>query len=143
MRRLPVVTDLSSILREDQTRAPLPTKAEALYVGPAGGRKGCHNCVLWLKITERCSIHKPDIRVESDHVCGYWIGGIPHTEKSPLTQVMFVTPELSGLMKVPGGTSCNRCRWSTRESTCQALQEGGKPAQIQALGCCSRWTAES
>lgn len=132
---------------------PRPTLAEVLYSppNPNGTRKACMNCVLWFASDENCLIHDMDVVAPADAICGYHVFGSPmpgayvqHPGMMP------VTPELSGLIQVTGGTSCDRCHWyrkrSGTEGTCVAVREldgeSDTDALVSGLGCCTRWEAE-
>lgn len=112
-----------------------------LYAEPNqnGERKACSNCKLAVNSAAgmmagtpvtRCTILPS--RISPEMVCGYHV---PDEGADP---------ELAGLDTVPGGTSCERCRFyhsnSDYDGTCEAVDdESGGPAQVKAMGCCARW----
>lgn len=126
--------------------APLPQLWGVLYAGPNGNgeRKSCSNCMFFsqgsspagaLLGTKATNCQVLPVRVTPDQVCGYHV---PAGEKAD--------PDLAGLEKVPGGTSCDRCRYYNPETDtsghCEAVEgEDGGPAAVEGLGCCGRWEA--
>jgi hypothetical protein len=144
-RRLTVVQELQSLLSEESDEAPLPEKSQCLYVEPLpnGERKNCKNCALWVT-SARCLIHEPSIHIGPDWVCGYWVGGKPLDSDFHLQIKNYIPRSLTGLTVAKEGTACDNCKWFDREKGeekghCEALQEQGKPAAVEARGCCSRW----
>lgn len=130
---------------------PKPTPDEVLYVhpNPNGTRKMCQNCVLWMPQQTQCFIHDSDVAVPEDAICGYHVFGKPIEGETPLSRENMdpVSPELSGLERIPGGTSCDLCRYyepqGGTQGVCHAVR-GFEPeeetAVVEALGCCTRWT---
>jgi hypothetical protein len=129
--------------------------ANALYTppNPDGTRKQCQNCVMWVASDQQCFIHDADVVVPPDAVCGYHVYGTPQPGGLPgelvRENLQPVTPELSGLIQVPGGTSCDTCHYYTPagrlSGLCQALHDPEtpeEPAAVAALGCCARWEHE-
>ena len=126
----------------------LPALSEVVYAppNPDGSRKSCASCFLYVQPTRQCAIHDPGLPVSPDAVCSYHVFGSPG-DGLPRVNVEPVRPEHSGLERVPGGTSCDRCSHysplgATRGS-CAAVRgsdEGEEQAQVEALGCCSRWS---
>lgn len=125
--------------------APLPQLWGVLYAGPNqnGERKACSNCMFFSQgnpaaalmgaMGSNCQVLP--VSVTPDQVCGYHI---PAGEKAD--------PELAGLERVPGGTSCDTCRYYEPDSAtsghCEAVDgEDGGPAIVEAMGCCGRWEA--
>jgi len=139
-RSLKVLDEVRGLLDERRREVPLPTKAEALYVEPTARKEGrsCRNCVMWSR-TDQCLIHEPSLHISGDYVCGYHSPGEP-MEALPDRKREYVSPGLSGLVLVPGGTYCGVCRWA-ENGKCRALQEHGEPAAIEEYSCCARWAA--
>lgn len=118
----------------------LPTRAEVLYVPPLpdGARRACGNCHHYAAAETRCTILRPDLSIHPLQVCGYWLAGPPGDSK-PLPPI----PErFVGLVDASrtGGTSCDCCKAYQADGTCAALLEDNKHPQVQARGCCGRWT---
>ena len=121
----------------------LPQLWGVLYAAPDrdGARKACGNCRHASADVTACSV--VDAPISPTMVCGY------HVEagtKSP--------PDLAGLEAVPGGTSCNRCRFFqdlfvspppakpiAGVGACLAVAgpSGDPPVLVSARGCCARW----
>ena len=127
---------------------PRPRLDQVLYSppNPDGSVKMCQNCILWCASDENCVIHNPDVVAPADAVCGYHVYGEPIPGAYVMHNgIQYVTPELSGLVQVEGGTSCQRCRYynatSSTEGTCAAVRYDHTEADapVQALGCCTRW----
>jgi hypothetical protein len=127
---------------------PQPTMAEVLYEPPFanGDRKVCANCGLYVATRDSssstCVIHG-SVAVRWDAICGYHVPGEPMTEATARgVHVRPVLPALSGLERVIGGTSCDRCahyqRRSDMDGTCVALH---RAPVVAARGCCTRWVA--
>jgi hypothetical protein len=136
--KLSILQELNGLVLEKSDRAPLPGKAETLYVEPmaSGERRNCRNCCMWVK-DSRCMIHEPSLHISGDYVCGYHSPGEP-LDRNPLKITDVVSPNLSGLTLVVGGTACNNCRYASA-GHCMAMEEDGKHPPISPLGCCSRW----
>lgn len=129
----------------------LPQLWGVLYAQPNGNgeRKACSNCRFASAAASpaglllgspgaggpvsRCAVLPVPITPEM--VCGY------HIETGGMAD-----PELAGLETVPGGTSCDNCRFYEPEGEqvgrCLAVDdEAGEPAAVEAMGCCARWEA--
>jgi hypothetical protein len=141
-----ILEDVKTALSDEkESEVPLPTAAEVLYVLPlpSEDRKNCQNCALFVK-SGSCNIHKPQIQVSPESICGYWVGGEP-TEKRWETKVDYVEPEYSGLEHIKGGTSCSNCHWfepkDRGEGKCRAVLDPKSKKHLHVLGksCCSRW----
>lgn len=143
-----------------KTSPPPPVPGEVLYVPPAEDTEGrnCANCVMWV-VDESCLIHAAQLHITGDMVCGYHVVGQPQRER--FSWGVPVEPELSGLITAPpGGTKCGNCLYFadsgddgaglcfgvagaiksvevTREQT--LTSKAWTPAEVNALGCCSRW----
>ena len=129
---------------------PPPTPVEVLYV-PQGrfSPKSCNNCMLWAYEEQACDIHPLDVEVTKNHICGYWVGGIPHAWKQRSAEdTEFLPPALTGLERVPGGTACRTCRWYSGpqegRGRCLSVRDpetiiDHSPAHVEAGGCCNRW----
>lgn len=141
--RLRVIEELEALL-EEKTSCPLPKLWGTLYSRPNtdGSRKSCISCTFWVT-SRRCVLHPPDLDVAGDAVCGYHVQGRPSKEWRDLPELIRLDPKLSGLERVPGGTSCDRCKFyrgDEEKGICGALVgDDGKPAAVQAIGCCGRW----
>jgi len=134
--------------------APLPTPSEVLYVRPNsdGTRKACANCYAYASTQRRCYIHDPNLDVAPDAVCGYHVFSrkvLAVFDPSDRLPMDYVTPAESGLERVPGGSSCDLCRFyepvDLENGLCYAVAdfEGStEPTSVQPLGCCARWTAK-
>jgi len=129
---------------EDTEPVPLPSPGDVLYAGPNpdGSRKKCGNCFLW-RTDESCSVHRPEIMVPGNAVCGYHVFGQP--QDFPFAEAM-LTPAETGLVQTLDGTSCDLCKYyqpvSRTLGSCRAVQDpgSGTSAVVRALGCCSRWS---
>ncbi len=128
----------------------IPTLSDVLYQppNPDGSRKRCDNCCMFLPngLSPRCFIHAADKFISSQMVCGYHVYGTPMAVHPRVGRaVPGVEPELSGLIWTLG-TSCDRCVWYQAEDEdtglCMSVREGDGPAEVEALGCCARWTNE-
>ena len=128
--------------------APRPDLGQVLYTppNPDGSIKYCQNCILWCSSDENCVIHNPDVVAPADAVCGYHVFGEPNPGAYVMHNgIQYVTPELSGLVQVVGGTSCSRCRYynarTTTSGRCSAVRYDATDvdAPVEALGCCARW----
>lgn len=115
--------------------ADLPEPWGVLYANPNsnGERKLCSNCRFFHRESrEKSKCDILPVPVTGEMVCGY------HIEKGKTAE-----PSLSGLTTVPGGTSCDRCRFYEAESKkagiCHAVEVDGEPAEVKALGCCARF----
>jgi len=126
---------------------PLPTMAEVLFEPPfaSGDRKVCWNCGLFVSSEPTtCAIHG-DVPVRWDAICGYHVPGAAMTPRAARAlHIEPVSPSLSGLAHVLGGTSCDRCVYyqavGAHDGTCIAVDK--KPL-VAARACCSRWVASS
>jgi len=129
-RRLPVVQQ--------------PTPAEVLFEPPFanGSRKACMNCGLFVESQPTTCVIHGELQVAWDAICGYHVAGRPMSPRTARElDFAVIAPALSGLERVPGGTSCDICahyRRIDRESgTCVAVYQ--EPV-VAARACCSRWT---
>lgn len=134
--------------------APLPTPSEVLYLGPNsdGTRKACSNCYAYAPGQRRCYIHQPTLDVDPAAVCGYHVFTRKTVENfSPEFRLPmdYVTPAQSGLVRVPGGTSCDLCSFyeptGLETGLCHGVADvrgSNEPAQVHPLGCCARWLAK-
>jgi len=123
--------------------APEPWGVLYAQPNPDGSRKNCKNCFSYV-LTRSCKVHAPELVIPPDGICGYHIFGTPHRERGKeYPGLQYLDPTMSGLEQVPGGTSCDRCRYyeemSPQDGLCMAVQTNGAPAVVQALGCCARW----
>lgn len=146
-RQLSVWSGADETPAKETGRAGLPKTWGVLfaYPNPDGSRKACANCLMWVR-TQTCMVHEPTLAVPMNAVCGYHIYGEPHLEREhDHKKVQFLDPELSGLEQVPGGTSCDRCKWyepqMPNQGLCNAVleNESNSPALVEALACCARW----
>lgn len=123
-----------------------------LYVrpNPNGTRKMCGNCLFWKMSDAQCFLHEADIVTMMDMICGYHVFGQPFPggdgEELTARNMDPVQPETSGLIQVPGGTSCDTCMhyYASAQTvgTCLALQDPNNPGEnpvVEPLGCCTRW----
>lgn len=112
--------------------------------------KRCDNCRLWAEREDRCCLMGRDVPVEANMVCGYHVAGDPQLYVTSLSGEGRLDPELAGLMRAPDqGTKCENCTYyeplgSDDDGYCRAVAnaETGCPANVEALGCCSRWRAK-
>lgn len=111
----------------------LPQAWGVLYAGPNrdGERKMCSNCEFLEE--GHCEVLGMD--VEPDDICGY------HVESGS-----YADPDVSGFGNVPGGTSCDTCKFYTPKGDEKGLCSGvvtedNEPAEVEAMGCCARWEA--
>ncbi len=129
-----------------------PRPHAVLYVlpNPDSTRKSCSNCPMWVSQSNRCTIHGPDQEVQRDDVCGYHVFGMPvPSHKWPpkpqggYPKGTWVTPKFSGLEHVPGGTSCDTCRYYIAKGLAGLCNKvagaDGQQAKVEALGCCAAW----
>jgi hypothetical protein len=123
-----------------------PDLAGVLYArpNPDQSRKCCANCFMWVT-DESCVIHERGINIPGDAVCGYHVFGEPRDPVQVEDQgIKPVSPGLSGLIRVPGGTSCDICLFyepvDLEAGRCYAVNApDGTPARVEAKGCCARW----
>jgi len=144
-RRLAVLADEPS--SDEASLEGLPEPWGVLYQRPNmdGSRKSCGNCMMWVE-TSQCVIHDPELEIDASYTCGYYVFGDPHTgDWADQRHIQYVTPELSGLEQVPGGTSCDICVHYTKsgpiEGSCDAVRDPDIDgfARVDALGCCAAW----
>jgi len=125
-----------------QENGPLPYDWGILYAppNPDGSRKQCGNCIMWSK-DNKCTIHSADVEVTENSICGYHVFGNPMPERMEHEGMMPVTPALSGLEVIQGGTSCDICMYHfPDEGKCLgAVGADGKLLDVEPKGCCSRW----
>lgn len=114
-----------------------------------GSRKSCQNCYAYATQQRRCYLHNPQLDIAPDAVCGYHV----FTEQTLQTfkeehalPMDYLTPDLSGLERVPGGTSCDLCvayqPVDLDHGVCNLVSSpggSGLPAEVQPLGCCMAW----
>jgi hypothetical protein len=143
--KLPLLEDLAK-LEEDDAGAPLPEPWAVLYVHPTknGDARNCKNCILFVAPRGTCEIMDPEKqKVTPDHVCGYHIFGKPLKEPRSWPGLQFVDPKTSGLSLAKGGTSCDQCKFFEAgegdKGTCHGVISKGKPATVEAKGCCARY----
>jgi hypothetical protein len=140
-----VLEDLAK-LEEPGRSAPLPEPWAVLYVHPTknGDRRNCRNCIMFSTEDGKCEIMDPSkTSVTPDHVCGYHVFGKPMKEFSARAGIQYVDPKTSGLSVVKGGTSCDVCKFfesgESGKGTCRGVIVKGKPATVEAKGCCARY----
>lgn len=126
--------------------APRPSPSQVLYAPPGkdGLRKMCRNCLLWLSLPQECLIHQPGLQVQAEDVCGYHVIGASMGTRPENQQATWITPDLSGLTWVLGGTSCDTCRFYEPQGQLQGIchfvdQTPGMSATVDAKGCCAAW----
>jgi hypothetical protein len=124
-----------------QVAYPLPSGV--LYAPPNadGSRKGCGNCAFWAENDSLCAIHG-DLPITYDQVCGYHVFGEPQVFATAMIRPQGLDPSLTGLELIPGGTSCDLCRFFDGQSACRAVADpetGYPPMRVEPLGCCARW----
>jgi hypothetical protein len=124
---------------------PKPKLWAVLYAkpNPDGSTKTCGNCTLWSR-DGKCSIHAPDVPVSEDHICGHHVNGEPASKQAPRENLDPVDPKTSGLKVVPGGTSCEGCKFFdgvADKGVCHGVDrnEDASPAVVEAKGSCTRW----
>jgi len=129
-----IIKDLIRVLFEH-----LPEPWGVLYSPPNknGERKSCGNCFAWSQ-DKRCLIHDRDLEVTTDQICGYHVFGKP-LWKWVNRGVQPLDPALTGLVRVPGGTSCDICMWFENGMCLAVRGPDGNPAKVQDKGCCARW----
>lgn len=127
---------------------PLPFAWGVLYTAPNpdGTRKMCQNCMMWSYADQRCSIHRADLRIAPDDVCGYHVFGMAMEYRMDHPGMMPVDEKTSGLDTVPGGTSCDICVYyeptGKGKGICHAVAKEKTalpPQPVEAMGCCARW----
>jgi hypothetical protein len=135
---------------------PPPKPGDVLYVAPLTPRDGrlCANCVFWDPLKDRCPLFRASQKVTSSMVCSYHVPGLPQPGLA-LTVEQPLEPATAGLLNVGGrGTRCGTCQWfrmdapGSTSGLCmgvagQAGVGSWSPAQVDAWGCCSRWTGPS
>jgi len=131
------------------SKAPLPAVWGVLYnrPNPDGSRKQCLNCAIWVEKQKLCTIHGKDLKVSAQTICGYHFFGKPFQVWPEFADnIQYVKPKFSGLERVPGGTSCNLCKWyeskSDIDGLCNAVNPSVTlqgPTKVEAMGCCARW----
>lgn len=132
---------------DESKRAPLPFAWGVLYArpNPDGSRKMCANCMMWSMQDEKCSIHREDLHVPPEGVCGYHVYGLPMQMRMPHEDLDPVEEATSGFDIIPGGTSCDICVYyeptGKTKGLCHAVAKADRhpPQPVQALGCCARW----
>lgn len=138
---------LIPVAPQQKPSAGRPESWGVLYAEPNadGRRKACSNCAFWAT-SQQCSIHKETVYISAQAVCGYHVTGTPSDVRAEIPGLEPVEPQFSGLVTVPGGTSCDRCKWYDPEldvddrGFCRAVNTPeGMPAPVQSLGCCARW----
>lgn len=137
----------------------VPETWAVLYVKPMKGKfvkqgRRCDNCFMWVKPTNRCVIHSPDLEIAGSDVCGYHVAGNPieDTERAAelFADIEPVDPENSGLENdVPSeGTMCGNCiAYSPSEKDrghCNAVTTNNDKLPllkqpVSFYGCCARW----
>ncbi len=138
-----------NVLRDESLAIPpadgRPTPSQVLYAQPNTNntRKQCGNCFMWISASNGCVIHDPHVEVIGDDICGYHVAGTPLMAR-PQQPIEFVSPLMSGLENVPGGSSCDVCRnyepSGKDVGTCRAVRdEVGADAVVGAKGCCAAW----
>lgn len=132
---------------DEEGPVQLPTAAEVLYSepNPNSSRKQCKNCFLFMPGMKQCVIHDSDVPIAEDMICGYHVYGQPSVVELSRENMEPVKPEFSGLERVKRGASCDTCdHYSARgqqSGVCRAVRDdAGEKAQVEALGCCTRWT---
>lgn len=131
-------------------RLPIaPTPPDVLYAPPNidGTRKQCENCFLYLFMDERCLIHAADLAIHPLAVCGYHVEGAPLRARPAKMLAIPLDPKLTGLILTDRGTSCDLCSWYEKKTKdkglCHGVMVDGKPASVDALGCCARWASRT
>ena len=102
-----------------------------------------HNCVMWASKSKECYIMDPKSEVVADGICGYHVPGSPMEKFKKRLPMTPVTGELAGYEVVPGGTSCDNCKYyndlTDSGGSCNAVHVDGSPAPVDPKGCCTRW----
>jgi hypothetical protein len=133
---------------EELPPAPLPFPWGVIYSkpNPDGSRKMCMNCMMWSYQDEKCSIHRANLNVPPEAICGYHVFGEPMEKRMPHKGMDPVDEALSGFDVVRGGTSCDICIYfeptALGKGVCHAVAQektGLPPQPVQPLGCCARW----
>lgn len=131
--------------------AQLPTLVQIVYTppNPDKTRKACSNCVQYATAARQCYIHHPEQVIQPAQVCNYhvWTPSPMPTFPRRLP-ILPLTPEQSGLVSVPGGTSCDIClAYSAIDmdfGVCSAARDENivpaVNATVETLGCCAKWT---
>lgn len=130
-------------------RAPLPFLWGVLYAAPNedGSAKSCRNCYAWVSTADRCILHRRNVKVTEEMVCGYHIPGEPLRDFGHIAGLEPLDPKLSGLEQVGEGTVCGTCRYFEQKSDSRGLchgvsrASGQPPAPVDIMGCCARWEA--
>ena len=119
----------------------LPTPEEVLYQKPNSdmSRKRCGNCVLYSTQDRSCSIMDAALDIDPNMICGYYVFGLPMSERAVFVGMDPVSPEFAGLCETSEGTSCDLCVHFSEPSLCDAVQQDGSYATVDPLGCCNRW----
>ncbi|KKN72067.1 hypothetical protein LCGC14_0414620 [marine sediment metagenome] len=121
--------------------ADLPTPDEVLYQAPNSDttRKACGNCIMFGTKDRSCTIHASEVDIDPLQICGYYVFGPPMETRIDHPGMDSVTPDLSGLMETSIGSSCDICVHYSFDETCHAVQQDGRYAKVDPLGCCTRW----
>lgn len=139
---------LMALVEEQQggASAPMPPPWGVLLAdpNPDGSRKSCGNCMMWAH-SNQCNIYDPGLEITADQICGYHVFGEPMEEVMEHPGIQYQSPEYGGLESVPGGTSCDICKYYEAEEDrglCHAVadpESGSPPTPVLALQCCARW----
>lgn len=143
---------LLPLLKTAKVKRALPVLPPEVVYGspmrmfPGQGRK-CSNCFMW--VNEACLIIDPSkTTVLPGMVCNYHVPGVGAASAS---KIEYVDAKLAGLTTAPPeGTMCGNCAAYTSENEeegrCGAVAGkviGDGPffeeADVERLGCCSRW----
>lgn len=95
--------------REARRRGPQiekVTRAAFLYLDPKSPKARfaqCGTCVHFIEDKDQCQIHAPQVDIDEDDSCGFYLHGKPSAERAE----SLVTPEDSGL--VDRQVRCENC----------------------------------
>lgn len=114
------------------------SKGSALYLHAVGGRYDCQDCAMFLKDSQRCTIHGPGDIIRAIASCGYFMPGPP----IGIEPKGYITKAESGYTEDVHGASCKRCEYFNPEGDCLLVDKdspGDDPGTIDPNGCCCLW----
>lgn len=138
---------IDKLFKTAQEEVKLPYAWGVLYSKPNsdGSRKKCENCWKWT-IDSKCLEYSEKQQVLKTQVCGLHTFGKPQEKWYEREKFLPADPSLTGLEDVNEGTSCDICKFYSKEDQknglCLAVSNENlqkPPQKVEALGCCARW----
>jgi len=133
--------------RAEIVEEPKGIKRDAfLYMEPKRNEENfaqCASCPNWTR--DKCLIHGPDVEVNEDMSCNFFIPGSPRPEMAG-QEVVHVTPEESGLMDAT--TRCETCTYMDHANkVCKLYQRLNMALSetfvldenVELRGSCNAW----